>query len=75
MAVRVRKLPPDSDWYARVHLDQQEWPPTMEETHWTDRPIRQWVNEHCQSPHFFTFSGTILFSSESDLVNFLLTWS
>ena len=73
--MRVEKCTAGSAWYASVQLADDEWPSIDENDEWLQRSIRQWVNEHCQSPHFFTFAGTILVSSESDLVNFLLVWS
>jgi hypothetical protein len=74
MVMKVERYPPDTGWYAAVYLDEQEWPLIDSDGHWLDRPIRLWVQEHIAGKHFFTFAGMILFESESDLTQFVLTW-
>lgn len=72
--MKVNKFLPGSGWYAEVILDDSEWPPIDENDQWLDRPIRRWVREYTEGAHFFTLSGTILFSNESDLTEFVLSW-
>ena len=72
--MRVERCSEDTSWYARVILDDVQWPPTDEAGDWMERPIRQWVYRQCY-PVFFTASGWILFGNKDDLVEFLLTWS
>jgi len=71
----VIKFWPGGLWYAEVLLNEKEWPPIDEKDHWLDRPVRRWVQENTSGQYFFTASGTILFTTESDLTAFVLAWS
>lgn len=73
--MKVHKFLPGSGWYAEVILADSEWPPIDENDQWLDRPIRRWVREHTVGAHFFSYRGIILFSNESDLTAFVLSWS
>lgn len=76
--MNVTILPPNLPWHAKVELTEQQWAnidnPFLEDG-WLDRPIRTWVNQHCDHSTNFTYYGHILFAHEDDLIKFLLTWS
>jgi hypothetical protein len=74
MAIKITKLPADTSWYARIDLDEKEWPPLDEDDDWFNRPIRQWVYDNCYPGIFFAAKGWILFEREEDVMQFMLTW-
>jgi hypothetical protein len=75
MDMKISKFDPMDPWYARVDLNEREWPPRDQHGKWMDRPIRQWVYEFCEPGTFFAAAGWILFLKEEDALAFQLTWS
>lgn len=66
----------NSYWHCVVYLNEQEWPDDLDpEGLWLARPIRKWVDDHCEDNVFFTYYGVIYFQSGSDFVRFWMTWS
>jgi len=74
--VKINICDPSSDWYCRIDLDLNEWPPIDDDDQWLQRPIRQWVYQRYYSKDvFFAARGWILFAKKEDAVLFQLTWS
>lgn len=59
-----------------VKLNEKEWTKRnwSVDDDWLDRPIRQWVHEHCFGA-FFGAAGDIHFYDEDQFWQFWLTWA
>lgn len=74
VVMRISKFTNDTSWYARIDLEEREWPPPDRQDMWINRPIRQWVYEFCEPGTFFSRNGWILFLKQEDVMQFMLTW-
>ena len=66
--MNVLILPDNTAWHAQVELTD---PLSIID----DSSMRKWMMDNCDHITYFSEWGYILFSHESDLIKFVLTWS
>lgn len=74
--MRIYETDHSDYWFAKVELNQQEWPLTdwYYDDSWLERPIRVWASENIVFDYFFTYYGHIFFQNQEDLIAFKLVW-